>query len=108
MRKYIRSSARVPLQLPIEVHWKSPAGRRRRAQGTTANISGTGVFLSLPARIQLDTSINFIVFFRGKARRIAFRLMGNGRVIRCSGSAEPPGIAIIIDDYCLRPVARRR
>jgi hypothetical protein len=106
---YIRSSARVPLRLPVQVRWKGRAGVLRGEKGNTANISGNGAFFVLPGRIRPETSLRFRVEFTPGAAGVRFELVGRGRVVRRSGPGEAPGVAIIIDDYHFRvPRARPR
>jgi hypothetical protein len=104
MKDYVRSGARFRLELPVHLSWKSRTGKLRRSVGTTGNISGSGVFISLRPRIPLRTSISFKISFPPEAAKGSCELVGKGRVVRRAGRGEMPGVALIIDDYQLRPV----
>ena len=105
MHKEVRSSVRFPLQLPVQVRWKAPGGKYRRAEGKTGNISGNGVFLTLPARIRLATLIVFRVVLPTEITKTPVVLVGQGRVVR--RNREPSGVAAVIEDYRLMPLRRK-
>ena len=52
-----RSGIRIPVVLPVEVHWKSRGGRTRRVAGKTENISGNGLFTCIPIRPPCNTTV---------------------------------------------------
>jgi hypothetical protein len=76
----------------------------RTSEGRTGNISGSGVFIVLRPRIPLETSISFKVFFPPEVAKGGLELVGEGRVVRRGGPGEMTGVAVIIDDYQLRPL----
>ncbi len=98
-----RSSIRLPLELLARLRWKGQAGDYREAEGRTANISGNGLFLTVPARLDPETPISFTVTFPPEITNTPIELVGQGRVVRSGQVGEPEGIAAIIDDYQLLP-----
>jgi len=97
-----RGSRRIPLKLPVHVRWKAPTGKRQQAQGKTANLSGNGLFITIPARLRLGTHITFSVQLPAEVTRVPMELICQGQVVRQRRSGSLRGIAAIIDDYQLR------
>ncbi len=52
-----RASQRIPMELPVEIRWKSRAGSPKQAMGKIGNISGTGLFIEFPVRLRRETSV---------------------------------------------------
>lgn len=100
-----RGSRRVPLKLPVHVRWKAPTGRPKQAQGKTANLSGNGLFITMPTRLRPGTQVTFSVQLPAEVTRVPMELICQGQVVRQRRSGSLRGIAAIIEDYQLR---RRR
>jgi hypothetical protein len=98
-----RSSVRLPLELVVHVRWKGQTGSYEEADGRTADISGNGLFVSVPARLAPETPITFTVYLPRGITNTPIELTGQGRVVRSDQSGESCGIAAIIDDYQLLP-----
>jgi hypothetical protein len=98
-----RSGTRIPIELRVEVYWKSRRGRSRRVEGKTGNISGNGLFMSIPIRPPCKTPVTMRVLLPGSVTRIPVELLCNGRVIRWSCSGEARGMGATIDEYEFRP-----
>ena len=98
-----RSGIRIPVVLPVEVHWKSRGGRSRRVAGTTENISGNGLFTCIPVRPPRKTTVTVKVVLPQNMTPVPVELLCNGRVIRWSGTGEARGIGATIDEYEFRP-----
>jgi hypothetical protein len=103
-----RMSQRLPLELPVEVQWKSPPGSLRKATGKTDNISGSGLFIEIPTRLRRATSITIKVMLRPEATRAPVELLCKARVVRWNRHGEVQGVGAIIDEYELRPVPRTK
>lgn len=95
-----RSSGRVPLELIVHVRWRDESGSYAEADGRTGDISGNGLFVSVPARLAPETPITFTVYLPRGITNTPIELVGQGRVVR---SDQSGGIAAIIDDYQLLP-----
>jgi hypothetical protein len=102
-----RAGLRIPVKLPVEIRWKSHAGKTRRARGQTSNISGSGLYLSAPLRLGRKTPITFTVLLPAEVTKVALELRCQGRVVRWSRPGELPGMGAIIDNYELRPAHRK-
>jgi hypothetical protein len=98
-----RASRRVPLQLPVHVRWRASTGRRKQAEGRTANLSGNGLFITIPARLRPGTHVTFSVQLPAEVTKVPTELICQGQVVRQRRSGPVRGIAAIIDDYELRP-----
>jgi hypothetical protein len=103
MNEDLRSGRRIPVELQVEVHWKSRGGRSRRVEGKTGNISGNGLFMSIPVRPPCKTSVTMRVLLPATITRVPIELLCNGRVIRWSCPSEAMGVGATIDDYEFRP-----
>ncbi|HEV2494107.1 MAG TPA: PilZ domain-containing protein [Terriglobia bacterium] len=99
-----RSSARIPLQLVAHIRWKDASGRYGEAEGKTVNISGNGLFLTVPARLEPEMPFAFKVLLPCAITRTPVELVGEGRVVRRSVVGETEGVAAVIDDYRLQPL----
>jgi hypothetical protein len=98
-----RTGIRIPVKLPVEVHWKSRGGRSRRVEGKTGNISGNGLFMSIPVRPPCHTPVTMRVVLPADIIPLPVELLCNGRVIRWSCPGEARGMGATIDDYELCP-----
>ncbi|MBZ5546221.1 MAG: PilZ domain-containing protein [Acidobacteriia bacterium] len=94
------------MQLPVHVRWKAATGKRQQAQGRTANLSGNGLFITIPARLRLGTQVTFSVQLPAEVTRVPMELICRGEVVRQRRKGSQRGIAAIIDDYQLRPKRR--
>jgi hypothetical protein len=103
MDKNQRSGIRIPVELPIEVYWKSRWGRSRHVEGKTGNISGNGLFMSIPVRPPCKTPVTMRVLLPATITRVPVELLCNGRVIRWSCPGECRGMGATIDEYEFRP-----
>jgi hypothetical protein len=98
--KYLRAGVRIPLELPVEVRWKSPAGRPRQVQGKTACISANGMCVVMPLRLRHHTPVSITVNLPVEVTKVPLQLCCRARVV-----SQPPGyggIGAIIDDYHIR------
>lgn len=102
----IRAGTRIPVELPVQIRWKSGAGIERIAEGTTGNISGNGLFIVAPVRLQHDTSINLKVSLPIEVTHVPVELLCEGRVIRQRKTDVSGGIGVIIDNYRLAAMER--
>jgi len=103
MNENQRSGIRIPVELPVEVHWKSRAGHTRRVEGTTGNISGNGLFTCIPVRPPCKTVVKMRVRLPAEVTTVPVELLCNGRVIRWSCPGEVRGMGATIDEYEFRP-----
>ena len=97
-----RTGSRIPLELPVQIRWKTTTGAEHVYDGMTLNISGNGMFLDGPASLRHDTPISFTVFLPPDLTRVPMRIDGRGRVVRSNGGVAARGIGAIIDDYRIR------
>jgi PilZ domain len=102
----IRGGTRIPVELPVHIRWKSPAGIDRFANGKTRSISGTGLLILAPVRLRSDTPISFEVSLPVEITRVPVRLQCKGRVIRQQGSGAPAGLGVVLDDYRIAVIKR--
>jgi hypothetical protein len=98
-----RSGIRIPVELPVEVHWRSRQGHSRRVEGRTGNISGNGLFMSIPVRPPCKTPVTMRVLLPATITPVPVELLCNGRVIRWSCPGESKGMGATIDEYKFRP-----
>jgi hypothetical protein len=103
---YLRTGMRIPVELPVELRWTSPAGKTRSAQGTTVCMSCNGLFITTPARLRHETPITVTVSLPAGLTRTPLEIECQARVVRQRQPASPPGIGAIIDDYRFRPATR--
>jgi PilZ domain len=101
-RKGIRASTRIPLELHVQMRWKSPGGIERKIQAKTGNMSGNGLFIVTPVRLRHDTQIKFTISLPMEITKIPTELLCTGRVVRQYPTGANAGIGVVIDDYRLR------
>ena len=101
-----RVSQRIPMELPVEIQWKSRAGSQKQATGKTGNISGSGLFIQIPIRLHRTTSMTIKVTFPREVTQNPLELLCRGRVVRWNERGQVLGIGAVIDEYELRPVPR--
>jgi hypothetical protein len=100
---FLRAGVRIPIQLPAEVTWKSPAGKFRRAQGETTVISANGLFVRVPIKLRRETRVMITVDLPIGVTKVPLELHCQARVVDQQLPNEDVGIGAIIDDYELRP-----
>ena len=93
----------MPVELPVSLSWRTPAGAERQIRGKTEYVSGTGLFVVAPVRLCRETLISFTVILPLEVTRVPIELACQGRVVRPSRLGELSGFSAIIDDYELRP-----
>lgn len=103
---FLRVGARIPVELPVEIVWKTRTGRPQHAQGKTATMSGNGLYMEVPVRLRPATPISITVTLPVEITRIPLQLFCGGRVVRQSKPSTIAGIGAIIDDYRIRPAHR--
>ena len=104
---FLRSGARIPLELPVEITWKTRAGKPQRAQGKTATMSGNGVLMTVPVKLRADTPISIAVRLPKEITRTPLVLLCEGRVVpQPKSSPAAASVGAIIDDYRFRPASR--
>lgn len=103
---YLRAGVRIPVELPVEIRWKSSTGRFREVEGKTASMSGNGMLLTVPIRLRHATPITITAFLPVEITKVRVKLFCEGRVVRQEQAGKRPGIGAIIDHYQLRPTLR--
>jgi hypothetical protein len=101
-----RISERIPMELPVEIRWKSRAGNVKQAMGKTGNISGSGLFIEVPVRLHRTTSVAIKVKFPSEVTNVPLELLCQGRVVRSNQRGQVQGLGAVIDEYELRPVGK--
>jgi hypothetical protein len=101
-----RTSKRMPMELPVEIRWKSRAGSQKQAVGKTGNISGSGLFIEIPVRLHRATSVKIRVLLPPEVTQVPLELLCQGRVVRWNQQGQVQGLGAVIDEYELRPVSR--
>lgn len=101
-----RTGERIPMELPAEIRWKSRAGNLKHALGKTGNISGSGLFIEVAARLRRATSVMVKVKLPPEVTRVPLELLCKGRVVRWDQHGQVQGVGAVIDEYELRPLAR--
>lgn len=99
-----RTSQRIPMELPVEIRWKSRAGSQKQATGKTGNISGSGLFIEVPIRLHRATSVSIKVMIPREAAQTPLELLCKGRVVRWNRRGQVQGLGAVIDEYELRPM----
>jgi len=99
-----RTSQRIPMELPVEIQWKSRAGGLKQARGKTGNISGSGLFIEIPIRLHRATSVKIKVVLPTEVTQIPLELLCQGRVVRWNHHGQVQGLGAVIDEYELRPI----
>ncbi len=107
MTRQPRAGPRIPVELPVEIMWKGPAGVSQQVAGRTGNISGNGLFLVVDKRLRRETPIRITVELPSEVTQVPLQLKCWGRVVRWNRPHEKPGMGAIIDDYELRPLSRK-
>ena len=102
----IRAGMRIPIELPVNLRWKSPAGIQQRAKARTGNISGNGLFILTSVRLRHDTEIQFTVLLPSVITKVRAKLDCQGRVVRQRSERGASGLAVVIDDYQLRSTGK--
>jgi hypothetical protein len=102
--KHSRTGKRIPMKLPVEIQWKSPAGSQKQATGKTDNISGNGLFIEIPIRLRRATSISIKVMLPPEATTVPLELVCKARVVRWNRRGQAQGVGAVIDEYELHPV----
>ncbi|MGO8818537.1 MAG: PilZ domain-containing protein [Terriglobia bacterium] len=100
-----RASQRIPMGLPVEIRWKTRAGTPKQATGKTGNISGSGLFIEVPVRLQRTTSLSIKVVLPRGGNQSPLELSCNGRVVRWKREGEAEGLCVVIDEYELHPLS---
>lgn len=103
-RKGIRGGTRIPVELPVQIRWKTQAGVEQSARGKTGNMSGNGLFIMAPVHLRHDTRIQFTVLLPAEITQVPVELQCVGRVIRQHKAGAPGGLGVVIDDYQLTAV----
>jgi hypothetical protein len=106
MMRQRRTSLRVPVELPIDVRWKSRSGNYRQVQGKTGNISGNGLRMTVPLRPRRGTPIAMTVQLPVEVTHFPLELHCRGRVVYCKREGNMLDVATVIDAYELRPAHR--
>lgn len=96
----------MPVELPVEIRWKTQAGKERLAQGKTGSMSGNGLFILAPVRLRHNTPIKFSVSLPAEVTKVPMRLQCVGRVVRQQRAGAPAGLGVVIDDYSFDAVER--
>ena len=100
----LRSGVRIPLELPVNIRWKSSKGSYRKAQGKTGTISGNGLFITIPVRLPRQTSMTLTITLPPEVTKVPIELRCQGRVVRWIPAGGASGFGAIIDDYKLRTI----
>lgn len=103
---FLRSGARIPLELPVQITWRTRAGQPKHAQGKTATMSGNGLYMEIPIRLRALTPISITVSLPIELTKMPLQLLCEGRVVKQEGDTLPTGLGAIIDDYRIRRVPR--
>lgn len=98
-RKGIRGGTRIPVELPVEIRWRTRAGKEKFAAGRTQNMSGNGLYILAPLRLRHDTPIQFTVSLPAEVTNTPVKLQCAGRVVRHRKSESAAGLAVVIDEY---------
>jgi hypothetical protein len=96
------------MELPVEIRWKTRTGSLKHAMGKTGNISGSGLFIEVAARLHRATSVMIKVKLPPEVTQVPLELLCKGRVVRWDHHGQVQGVGAVIDEYELRPVIRPR
>jgi len=99
-----RTGQRITMGLPVEIRWTSRTGSEKQAIGKTGNISGSGLFIEIPVRLQRETAFTMKVMLPRKKSQGPLELLCQGRVVRWNRRGEVQGLGAVIDEYELRPL----
>jgi hypothetical protein len=97
-----RTGQRITMGLPVEIRWTSRTGSEKQAMGKTGNISGSGLFIEIPVRLQRETAFTMKVMLPRKKSQGPLELLCQGRVVRWNRRGEVQGLGAVIDEYELR------
>lgn len=92
--------------LPVEIRWTGRTGSQKQAVGRTGNISGNGLFIEIPVRLQRETAFTMRVELPRKPAQGPLELLCQGRVVRWNRRGEVQGLGAVIDEYELRPMPK--
>src|SRR5690349_13541275 len=81
-----RTGQRITMGLPVEIRWRTRTGSEKQAMGKTGNISGTGLFIEIPVRLQRERAFPMGKGFR--ARRARGPWNSSARDAWCDGTGE--------------------
>ncbi|MGD0226192.1 MAG: PilZ domain-containing protein [Terriglobia bacterium] len=101
-----RISPRIPMGLPVELRWKTRAGTLKQATGKIGNISGSGLFIEVPIRLNRATSLMVKVVLPRGVSQDPLELSCRGRVVRWMQDGQVEGLCVVIDEYELHPMSR--
>jgi hypothetical protein len=99
-----RTGQRITMGLPVEIRWTSRSGSPKQAIGRTGNISGNGLFIEIPVRLQRETAFTMRVELPRRPTQGALELLCQGRVVRWNRRGEVQGLGAVIDEYELKPL----
>ena len=99
-----RTGQRITMGLPVEIRWTTSTGSEKQAIGKTGNISGSGLFIEIPVRLQRETAFTMKVMLPRKAGQGPLELQCQGRVVRWNRRGEVQGLGAVIDEYELHPM----
>jgi hypothetical protein len=77
-----RASRRIPMELPVEIRWKTRARSPKQAMGKTGNMSGSGLFIEIPILLPRATSITIKVVLPPEVTHVPVELLCKARVVR--------------------------
>jgi hypothetical protein len=103
--QYLRTGGRIPIELPVEIRWKTARGLLKEAQGETVSISSNGVHMAVAARIPAQTPVTIKVRLPLEVTRVPLVLECQGRVVRQARGAT--GLRAVIDQYKLHPLKQK-
>jgi hypothetical protein len=105
----VRTGKRFPLELPITIHDR---GSARKQQGTTFNVSASGVYVRAAKNLKIGSHVSFEILLPGKVLGTEHdvRIRCAGRVVRSDPSRgagkrieasreKMRGMACVIDQY---------
>lgn len=104
--KGIRGGTRIPIELPVQIRWRSRAGDQRFAYGKTGSMSGNGLLIIAPLRLRHDMPIAITVSLPAEVTNVPVQLLCDGRVVRRQRVGTSSGVGVVIDDYRLAAVGR--
>jgi len=101
-----RTGQRFPLRLPVEIRWKSSAGRLKKAAGKLVDISSSGILVEIPVRVPEATPISIRAVLPREVTRVPLELFCKGRVVRWNQRGHVQGVGATIDEYEFRLMPR--
>jgi len=103
MARSPRSGVRIPIELPIKVRWKNRTGKKLQVQGKTGNMSGNGLFMTVPLKPGRATALTITVQLPVEVTHSPLQLLCKGRVVNWKREGGRVGVSAVIDAYELRP-----